>query len=532
MTKYSWVVSALLAAAIVPAAHANNNWSPYTNAPTMWANGITGAGQIIGILDTDNVDTNNTLISPRVALRADLTGTGISVGSHPTESAGVAANTNNGIAKGAFIYSIKYGTTTTTDAQDTTGILRALWLYGQGVGYNAGIWNLSAQLAGGTTANNGSSQLALGLDYMTDTYDLVFTKSSGNNNAITAPGDAFNIITTGATGQNNDPNTNYALVSTFSGSGRLGDGRSKPDITAPGFQITTPTQTPAGPPAATTSTVDGTSYAAPDLAGGAALVRQLGSSIGNLTDHRVVKAVLLNASDKDGGDKTAEKAFADKAGNAWLPPTPGTAPLDRQMGSGQVNYAAARTQYNRPEIQSGFIPAGTINNVDPISWDYNNIEAGALVDYAIDRPLKAGTKLTATIDWDRIVTWTDSAASGIVGSPDFADMFTARGLDNLDLTLLDKNGNELNAFDAQGRASFSKSLVDSVEHIYFTIPTTGDYTVRVMSTGGADSFGTNYGFALWSTPVPEPATIGLFTIAILIIVGRRRYKSAPTCGDS
>ena len=75
-------------------------------------------------------------------------------------------------------------------------------------------------------------------------------------------------------------------------------------------------------------------------------------------------------------------------------------------------------------------------------------------------------------------------------------------------------------FDGAGRASFSSSDVDTVEHMYYNLPADGLYSLRVTNHSDVE---TTFAMALWSkaTPIPEPATLSLLLAGVLGLGIRR-----------
>jgi subtilisin family serine protease len=112
--------------------------------------------------------------------------------------------------------------------------------------------------------------------------------------SITDPGNAASVITVGAT-HRSDP-YQYG-VSYFSSSGPTGDGRSKPDLVAPGEKIMSTALD------GTIASMDGTSMAAPHVSGAAALLLSRNNEL--MGKPGLIKQILCNSA----SDLGRERAF-------------------------------------------------------------------------------------------------------------------------------------------------------------------------------------------------------------------------------
>ena len=222
-----------------------------------------------------------------------------------------------------------------------------------------------------------------------------------------------------------------------------------------------------------------------------------------------MKAVLLNSVDKvkDTGDGKLlgmEKTILDTNGQTWLQSDAAASkliPLDDQMGTGQLNANRALTQF-RPGEWDSFGSA----EVPLIGWDWGvTLGAGDINKYILDMPLLKGSYVSISLAWDREIQLNDTVT--LNGKYDIGETFTDLGLTDMDLYLFQKG-----ATDIAQHLWASYSLVDSIEHIFFQIPESGEYEfwVRQFDEPLGDQF---YSVAWWAKPVPEPSTW------ILLILG-------------
>ncbi|MFF0114081.1 S8 family peptidase [Streptomyces prasinus] len=244
---------------------------PQIGTPKAWAAGYDGKGVKIAVLDT-GVDPAHAELKGQVTASKNFTGspnTGDKVG-HGTHVASIAAGTGakyKGVAPGAKILNGKV----LDDAGfgDDSGILAGMeWAVAQG----ADIVNMS--LGGRDTAE--IDPLEAAVNKLSAEKGVLFAIAAGNEGprSIGSPGSADAALTVGAVDDKDK-------LADFSSTGpRLGDGAVKPDVTAPGVDITAASakgndiakevgEKPAG-----YMSISGTSMATPHVAGAAALLKQ------------------------------------------------------------------------------------------------------------------------------------------------------------------------------------------------------------------------------------------------------------------
>jgi subtilisin family serine protease len=402
---------------------------PAVNGDDVHSAGTWGTYADVGVIDT-GVDSSHPDLDYVIA-RKDFTSLVFpnpdDTNGHGTHVAGIVGSSDStykGMAPYVDIISAKVIEGGTISGWTSTIISGIDWTITQG----ADVIQMSINNYddGGTT--DASSDLSKYVDYVVYVEDKTFVISAGNykttgnpDTKILAPADAYNCIAVGAT------DWNFDSVAWFSGHGPTSDARSKPDVVAPGEDITSCNNNWESQNDFVN--MDGTSMAAPHVSGEAALL--LDYKHGTIyTDSKLIKAVILNSATKLSGWS-----------HTW------NYPLDNYQGAGQIDaYGAYETIGNVNKIALEYFDSTSENEYFTINID--------------DTP----TTLGVTLVWERHVS--DHTT-------------TPPSLNDLDLKLYQGNGDYLTS---------SASARDSVEHIHYSILEPGMYVIKVepysLNTGG------------------------------------------------
>jgi len=351
---------------------------------------------------------------------------------------------------------------------------------------------------GGGENSNGSGTIAIGLDGFANLdARTLFVSCAGNDgpgpDKVWSPAAAYNNLSVAALG----PSAPYNRPAFFSSggpndyadpvNGTINDARQVVDIAAPGQNLraayyggetggngTTdnpavvgagPTGSPSGlvggPDFYTRGGLQGTSFAAPTVAGGAALLYDAAYSVFHANDDardaRVMKAVLMNSADKTIGWDNGQMAHPN--GNGGVITTKG---LDNRVGTGRLDLDSAFHQFLNGTTDVPGVLSGNLGLVENIGWDLGEVASAATNDYYFDAPLLGGSTLTATLTWFR-----DRRIDGAnnVYDDSYDDL-------NLELwSVVDGTPSSL--------ISESSSLYNESEHFSFALPFTGEYALRV-----------------------------------------------------
>ena len=428
------------------------------NSRTVWAQGLRGEAQIIGHIDglldinhcffSDAVNnTPNPAHRKVVGLRNAANGT--TDRSHGTFSAGCAAGED--INNDALSAAPNANNGNAPRARLTHGYLYDLdWIAGGTVSfynYLVQAHNDGAYIHTNSWDDKSTSaytQLSADLDtFAWEHEDDLVIIGPDNAGTIRPPDTAKNALVVNATQQSPNQNSLSSGITQFTL-----DGRRKPDLTAPGQNIVSADDgTACG-----TRTGSGTSFAAPAVAGSAALVRQYYTEGWYPTGTRqpfhaftpsgaLLKATLLNAT----VDMTGIAGYPDPGG----------------MGEG----------WGRLLLDNALYFPGDARNVRV--WDTRHADGlftGDTREHHVD--VASNTQaLKVTL------VWTEPPAAAGSATPI---------VNNLDLEVVSPDGTQTfrgNVF--AGGVSTTGGVADTlnnVEMVLINAPAVGDWTIRVIGT--------------------------------------------------
>ncbi|WP_326639511.1 S8 family serine peptidase [Nonomuraea fuscirosea] len=233
---------------------------PQIGAPEAWAAGYDGTGTTVAVLDT-GVDAAHPDLAGKVADQRDFTGENAAGdphghGTHVAATiAGTGAEGGKGVAPGAKVLN---GRVLAADGYgQLSWIIDGMeWAAGE---KHAEVVNMSLGSA------EAGGPLTDAVSALTRQYGTLFVVAAGNDgcdSCVGTPGDAPEALTVGAVDKQDK-------LADFSSKGPIiADGAVKPDVTAPGVDISA-ARTGGG-----LATMSGTSMATPHVAGAAALLRQ------------------------------------------------------------------------------------------------------------------------------------------------------------------------------------------------------------------------------------------------------------------
>ena len=251
---------------------------------------------------------------------------------------------------------------------DNNSLINATgWAVEQG----AEVLNFSLAISSNSTGNALLSRFS---DWIVSEQKIPIAAAAHNNfdfedpsNLVWDSGAAFNVLTVGASSSRS---TLFDRVADYSRSGTQ-DGRLKPDVIAPGANITTNAFWETQPDF---EDIDATSRATCHGTGMMTLQIGYGKTHSLSTDPLVLKATMMNSAEKI---KKSNNMAWDQTNNVSSGVTYIIRPLDVQSGSGQS--MASNCSTNTP-------PASMASEAFLPSVGTCDITGNTSVDYAIDSP--------------------------------------------------------------------------------------------------------------------------------------------------
>jgi subtilisin family serine protease len=295
---------------------------PQVGAPRAWAAGYDGTGAKVAVLDSGIDTTHPDLVGKVVAAEnftsepdtRDMLGHGTHVASIVAGTGAASGGAYKGVAPGASLLNGKVCIVTASGNCQESAIIAAMqWAARQG----ADVVNLSL---GGPDAV-GIDPMEEAVNTLTAQHGTLFVVSAGNRGAgemtVESPSTADAALSVGAVRDDDH-------LADFSARGpRIGDTAIKPDLTAPGQSITAAASSTgvSTPPGESYVQFDGTSMAAPHVAGAAAILAQrnpgwtgaqLKSALmGSVQPHEPTPVIEQGAGRLDIGRGYDQTVFAD-----------------------------------------------------------------------------------------------------------------------------------------------------------------------------------------------------------------------------
>lgn len=245
---------------------------PLIGAPEAWAAGYTGKGVKVAVLDT-GVDVNHPDLAGSIDRTAsfvpdeditDVNGHGTHVAGTIVGSGAASDGAYKGVAPDAELYVGKVLGGKEGYGQDSWVMAGMQWAAESGA-------DVVSMSLGDTYPTDGSDPLSQTVDALSERYGTLFVIAAGNAGpeSISAPGAAASALTVAATDKQD-------RLASFSSTGPLaGSGGMKPDIAAPGVDITSArSQEMTDGGEGMYRTLSGTSMATPHVAGAAAILAQ------------------------------------------------------------------------------------------------------------------------------------------------------------------------------------------------------------------------------------------------------------------
>jgi hypothetical protein len=383
---------------------------------------------------------------------------------------------------------------------------------------------------GDVSASSNASLILDGLARQNARVAFVVAAGNGGNEAVGAPASGFNNVSVGSLGGSgflNPSGFSSQGMSDFfipdeSGGVTISNARVAVDIAAPGESLflaaylgdsgtigASPElagiiQEPSPTDLYFTS-LDGTSYSAPIVAGGIALLKDVAKRDPFLNhngnpeafDTRVVKSVIMAGARETNGWDNGQNEF-----NVT------TQALDLQTGAGALDLEAAADVYFFGTRDVDFADGNTILEG---GWDAGTVNLSQQVDYVFGQPFSEEMTLTVALNWFSVREFDELNGSG-------SDL----AFSNLDLQVWLLAGGVFDVMVGESMTTYNNS-----EFLRLDGLAAGQYGLRVVfkdmvfdTTSLVDQ--EFYGLAWQAVAIPEPRFAMLLSFGITFLLTKRR----------
>ena len=556
-------------------------------ATNLYHQGVLGNGVVVANIEAGFVGTDNDPLGSQPVIRLPVSSDGVGeVDHHATMTGHVLAGRGSftgsgeyylwelGIAPMATLYSGavaqsfgENGAFEISNQSFFTPYYHAMkgWTAGEETYAAADVINSSW---GDNAAHDGSDLIALSLDaliYETGKLVVVAAGNDGSAGQVGSPASAMNTISVGALG-GPDSAQPYTTIADFSSSGpndyfipadasgstgtTISGARAAVDIVAPGEGFVLAYE---GDTDLAYINAAGTSFAAPTVAGGLALMVDAGKQLTSdtywvtvgdttyvgvplsekLADARTLKAILLaSANRRLPGWDNGQSAVTVDGGHTIIRTTQS---LDWRFGAGAADFSNALNvmtsvgAHNFTNDGERLVaPVNQTLTVGSTGWDFNTLTFSSdnLFGYEIDALLHADDLFAISLVWFaeagyQLTSGTDALDVNL-DSATFGSFFDL----NLRVYL------KVEPDDAYSLFAESVSLYNAVELLEFALPYDAYLRFEVMIDGEVYNFTgmdtVDYGIAWQTSAVPEPASYvalaGMIALAFGITRRRRRSK--------
>lgn len=384
---------------------------PQVGAPAAWAAGFTGTGVKVAVVDTGIDATHPDLAGKVVAAQnfttepttEDMSGHGTHVASTIAGTGAASGGLNKGVAPGANLVSAKVCNGSGGCAESS--ILAGMqWAATQGVD----VINMSL----GGTDMPGLDPLEQAVNNLTASSGALFVIAAGNsgsnNFTVNSPGSADAALTVGAV-------DGFDSLAYFSSSGpRVGDTAMKPDITAPGVDITAARSSTSSLPGGSYTDLSGTSMATPHVAGAAAILAQRRPT---WTPAQLKAGLMASAAPQAGTTAFGQgsgRLRVDREINQTVLSSPPSISLGRQIAPHGDDPVLNRTiTYQNTNTSSGITLTLSLDARDPYG---NPAPAGMFSLSGTTVTLAAGGSASVTLTTDTRVAGPEGLYGGWVSA--------------------------------------------------------------------------------------------------------------------